>query len=75
MAKCNALFQDFQEAQFDHWVSDQREYITIEGVEIECDMSFTTEEFPCVIMSGPLAGFEIVLDRAFINRKLEESNS
>tara|TARA_B110000093_G_scaffold149755_1_gene163403 strand:+ start:847 stop:1071 length:225 start_codon:yes stop_codon:yes gene_type:complete len=72
MSKCNALFQDQQEAKYDRWVSDQREYITIEGVEIECDMSFTTEDFPCVIMSGPLAGFEIVLDRAFINRKLAE---
>ena len=75
MAKCNALFQDFHEAQFDTQVNDQREYITIEGVEIECDMSFTTEEFPCVIIDGPLAGFEIVLDRAFINRKLNESNA
>lgn len=72
MSKCNALFQDQQEAKYDRWVSDQRVYITIEGVEIECDMSFTTTDFPCVIMSGPLAGFEIVLDKAFINRKLAE---
>ena len=72
MSKCNALFQDQQEVKYDRWVSDQRVYITIEGVEIECDMSFTTPDFPCVIMSGPLAGFEIVLDKAFINRKLAE---
>ena len=75
MAKCNALFQDFLAAQYDRVVTDVREYITIEGVEIECDMSFTTEEFPCIIMDGPLSGFEIVLDRAFINRKLRESNA
>jgi hypothetical protein len=75
MAKCNALFQDYLAAQYDREVTDVREYITIEGVEIECDMSFTTEEFPCIIMDGPLSGFEIILDRAFINRKLRESNA
>jgi len=58
----------------DQPVEDQRVYITVgsDATEVECDMSFTEDQLPCVIMEGPLMGFEIMLDRAFILRKARE---
>lgn len=58
------------------YVEDQRVYITVgsDATEVECDLShpYSHEEIPCVIMEGPLMGFEIMLDRAFILRKARE---
>lgn len=55
------------------YVEDQRVYITVASdTEVECDMSFTEDQLPCVIMDGPLMGFEIMLDRSFVLRKLRE---
>ena len=55
---------------------DQRVYITVgsDATEVECDLShpYSHDEIPCVIMEGPLMGFEIMLDRAFILRKARE---
>jgi len=58
------------------YVEDQRVYITVgsDATEVECDLShpYSHDETPCVIMEGPLIGFEIMLDRAFILRKARE---
>ena len=58
------------------YVEDQRVYITVgsDATEVECDLShpYSHDEIPCVIMEGPLMGFEIMLDRAFILRKARE---
>jgi len=58
------------------YIEDQRVYITVgsDATEVECDLShpYSHDEIPCVIMEGPLMGFEIMLDRAFILRKARE---
>jgi|TARA_R110000782_G_scaffold233662_1_gene319765 hypothetical protein len=56
------------------YIEDQRLYITVgsDATEVECDLSFDSIEIPCTIMDGPLMGFEIMLDRAFILRKARE---
>jgi hypothetical protein len=60
----------------DQYVEDQRVYITVgsDATEVECDLShpYSHDEIPCVIMEGPLMGFKIMLDRAFILRKSRE---
>ena len=58
------------------YVEDQRVYITVgsDATEVECDLShpYSHDEIPCVILEGPLIGYEIMLDRAFILRKARE---
>ena len=58
------------------YVEDHRVYITVgsDATEVECDLShpYSHDEIPCVIQDGPLMGFEIMLDRAFILRKARE---
>jgi hypothetical protein len=58
----------------DQDTQDMRVYITVgsDATEVECDLSFDSIEIPCTIMDGPLMGFEIMLDRAFILRKARE---
>ena len=58
----------------DQYIEDQRLYITVgsDATEVECDLSFDSIEIPCTIMDGPLMGFEIMLDRAFILSKARE---
>lgn len=60
----------------EQYVEDQRVYITFgsDATEVECDLShpYSHDEIPCVIMEGPLIGFEIMLDRSFILRKARE---
>ena len=58
------------------YVEDQRVYITVgsDATEVECDLShpYSHDEIPCVILEGPLMGYEIMLGRAFILRKARE---
>ena len=58
----------------DQDIQDMRVYITVgsDATEVECDLSFSCTNIPCVVMEGPLMGFEIMLDRAFILRKARE---
>ena len=60
----------------DQYIEDHRLYISVgsDATEVECDMSHPDclLSIPCVIMEGPLMGYEIMLDRAFILRKARE---
>ena len=58
----------------DQYIEDQRVYITVgsDATEVECDLSFESTEIPCTIMEGPLRGFEIMLERTFILRRVRE---
>jgi len=59
------------------YIEDQRVYITVgsDATEVECDLShpYSHDEIPCLILEGPLMGYEIMLERSFIVIKaLEE---
>lgn len=60
----------------EQYIEDKRVYITVgsDATEVECDLShpYSHDEIPCVIMEGPLIGFEIMLDRSLILRKARE---
>jgi hypothetical protein len=53
--------------------NDTRVYFTImSDIECETDLSIEGASLPCVMLDGKLKGFEIVLQRDFILRRLRE---